>query len=52
MEEFTMTDGDFYVTKEVRDAWERDGAILVRGLWNTKEVAKLQECMEVIRLIT
>ena len=44
--EFHMVNGDFFVTEKVRQSFEENGFILVRGLFDSKEVDKLRKCME------
>jgi len=41
-----MSNGEFYVTDEVRQRFEEDGFIIVRQLFDKEEVGKLRECME------
>ena len=38
--------GEFYVDSDVLEAYERDGYVMVRGLFSQAEVEKLRKCLE------
>merc|ERR1711892_479840 len=44
--EFHLVNGEFYVTDNVRQSFDENGFILVRGLFDAVEVGKLKKCME------
>jgi hypothetical protein len=45
--EYKMPDtGEFYVTREIQASFDQNGYILVRGLFNTEEVARFTNYME------
>ena len=43
--DFHMVNGEFFVTEKVRQSFEENGFILVRGLFDSEEVDKLRKCM-------
>ena len=44
---FELSDnGEFYVTPEVKDSFDRHGFIIVRNLLNVEEVSKLRSYFE------
>jgi len=38
--------GTFLVTREIRNDYEKNGFIIVRRLFNNKEMAKIRDCVE------
>lgn len=38
--------GEFYCTPEIRESFDKNGYILVRGLFSNDEVSKFKDCME------
>jgi hypothetical protein len=50
--EYKMPDtGEFYVTKDIRDSFDKNGYILVRGLFKIDEVTKLRTHLELSQSI-
>ena len=42
MESFVYQDGELVVTGDMRHAYNRDGFLLIKSLWNAKELAVLE----------
>ena len=43
---YTTENGDFYVTSQIQNTFNKHGYILIRGLFNIEEITKLKEHFE------